>query len=413
MEDFRSRTRVEVERARPEPVYPEVRKLLSLEDISGILSNRYGHECVTLTDIESGIAHWFDDFFRDVRDYSSNCSDEMLPLIDISYSLYRMSQHSPPQHYALSRHFRDFYPMKKQFFPQVPNVKVPALKKYIQHYVDHVIHPLQIMTTYSADHRIRQGDWGDVNAIYNDSKWILLPDRDTGYSPNVYEFTTPDVLTEVMTLVSDGYLKPDYTHVTASDALKGIGEEGALVNSLELSDRRKIRTGEHRHWESSSYGRSKLRSVYVTPGEAFTVRYDKANWFDSYPVAFGISKDLHETNQKAAGFSYKDFEGKDTGELVRHSMIGDGTTIGDRVDLSAVHTLYTWQCKVPMLKQWQETYAPHAKIISYEAATVLNRYNETVKTYAQKYEVPPLQVWKQISEGKFDRPKTYTTWEYE
>ena len=94
---------------------------------------------------------------------------------------------------------------------------------------------------------------------------------------------------------------PDYTHATGSIALSDLAKQKAILSAGELQrQNHTIKTGEQYSMLKTADG---LESVYVDPGGP-RYGYHVMNWFDEYPVTFGINAKQQAKFLQSIGFHY-------------------------------------------------------------------------------------------------------------
>lgn len=230
---------------------------------------------------------------------------------------------------------------------------------------------------------------------------IAPPERDWVYMPcgawnRIETYIARPVLEEIVFLLESGYRPPDYSHASGSAALKGIAEEGAIVNSLELLEMGKgLKTGEKSHYMSTDAVELRgLGSIYTDKGDP-RPGYNTLRWFDEYHVTFGINKERQSAYMRTTDVRYED--SRDPEQLSYDTIMNEGTLVGRRVPLDAIDYVYAWHGRKEDAEKWTKAHCPHAQVVALEAIHAIHEFGRDIGRIAQEEGVEPLDIWKRIA----------------
>jgi hypothetical protein len=251
-----------------------------------------------------------------------------------------------------------------------------CVRKQIDWFLERVIQPQRIIKgdPESEDpYRFR------LSTYFPEGVWMLLPRQEFYDSYDTY--VEQGVLEEASELLKNGYTSPDYTHATGSIALSDLAKQKAILSAGELQrQNHTIKTGEQYSMLKTADG---LESVYVDPGGP-RYGYHVMNWFDEYPVTFGINAKQQAKFLQSIGFHYPN------GSFFLDLHTDGEQIIGPKVPFSSIETIYVWKKYESQIRDWIKQYIPEVRLISLEAEHLLSElesksgYRSLIESFAEK-----------------------------
>jgi len=368
---------------------PEIilRKVLSPEEVAT-------REGVAINELEAVIG-------TKIRQFAERCGKtctypdfEYWPLLEEMYCLF-LSARSGEYKESIPwvDRFNSFDSFEKHFCPEITPKGRVFMKHNIQTFLEYGAHTERFLHI-SLEGR---GHFDSSLGFFEASgSWSVLPEE-SGWD-DIYYFAEEATMREIVELIRSGYREPDYSHATGSSALKNIGKSGAILSSNEAKKEGvEISTGEFVSFNNDIplAERRGLSSVYVDRGGP-RYGYHSINWFDEYFVNFGISKEKQDSFMRTTDFRYGLMGEGD--EKLSADFGGEGAVIGPKVPLESVNFVYCWKKYQEQTEEWKNTFCPHAKVISYEAASVLSQFGRSVNAMAIEQQMRPEDVWLKLCE---------------
>lgn len=368
------------------------KKPLSIEDVAK-------QEGCELSFLESDIRNKVSIFAKDMEKECSFPSEEYMDLIDSLYNLFLLSQ--KPEVVASNpwvSSFSSFNSFAKNFCPNASPHGASFIKKNVQCFIESVINEEKIFKI-SPNFYYGVNQEG-IREVYNHiDEWVLLPDE--YYDRGRFEYTSKEVVQEIVNLIKEDYRPAKFSHASGSAALVGIEKSGAILSAQEvIKEGGTIATGEHVSYVSShtghpvAGGKHGLGSIYASK-HGPTYGYYHLNWFDEYFVSFGINGKKQEDYLASVDFKYDMFSSADNPTRIA-DMGSEGVIIGDRVPLNNVDFVYTWKKYEEETKEWIKKNCPKAKFVSIEAQTLLVERDYKFKEIADKENISVQEVWERI-----------------
>lgn len=366
---------------------PEIisRKVLSPED----LAEREG---VSLDKLETKIKERTEEFAEHCGKTCSFPDYKYWPLLEEMYSLYLASgskEYSETQPWING--FASFDAFVQYFCPKTTEHAKVFMKYNIMSFLEKTIHPERVVRVNPDGRR----EFDPKNGFFeSDGKWTVLPENEYG---DVYNFAEESIIREIADLIQSGYREPDYSHATASSALKNIGKNGALLSSSEAKKEGvEISTGEFvsYHYDQPLEYRG-LGSVYADRGGP-RYGYQFFSWFDEYYISFGISKEKQDEFMRTTDFRYN-LRGEGE-EKLSADYGSEGVVIGHKVPLQSVKFIYCWKKYQEQTEEWKDKFCPNAKVVSYEAARTLSEFGNYVNAMSQQQQIKPEDAWIKLCE---------------
>ncbi|MBW8830666.1 MAG: hypothetical protein JF606_14770 [Burkholderiales bacterium] len=345
-EKTRNTTRAEA-LARPLERVPDVRPIAqpkSLETIAG--------ECgVPVAALEERIQDELKSFCDEAATGDTPSYSKHRALIDTLYNLFLQSNDNQCPQWI--RNTRDFDSFITHFFPQSNNNSQSMLIKHIREFFRDHLPPMLRLTR------------DKVTTIYNGSRsWVKFPFPET--------LVDMEVVEEARQLVNEGFTEKEdlFVHGTGSAAMANFAKNQAIWSaSLAIQSGDKVVTGEyvseisHDGQTSATEGMSGLTDIYTSRAGLSSTGYTLRRWFDETPVTFGIS----EEKQRAYN--------KDRNICRSYYNSQEGLTVGPIVPLENVVAISAPKASEAQIRSWIAAHCPHAKFVSYEAATILESDN--------------------------------------
>jgi len=344
-ENTRNRARAEA-LARPLERVPDVRPIAqpkSLETIAG--------ECgVTVAALEEHIQDELKSFCVETAT-SKFCYSKHWALFDTLYNLFLQSNDNQSTEWI--RNARDFDSFIKHFCPQSNKNSLSILINHIGAFFRYHLPPMLQFTG------------NEVNTIYNGPRnWMQLPEA----------LVDMEVVEEARQLVNEGFTGKEklFVHGTGSVAMANFAKNQAIWSaSLAIKSGDKVVSGEYVSYISSKDGKtslaggaSGLKNIYTSREGLSSKDYTMRRWFDETPVTFGIS----EEKQRA-------YNGARKIKLQYDNPSNEGVQVGPIVPLENVVAISAPKASEARIRSWIAAHCPHAKFVSYEAATILESDN--------------------------------------
>lgn len=289
------------------------------------------------------------------------------PFYDILYGSYLATRNLSPDDplFEFSQTLNSFDSFIKEYAPDISTDTRSNLVQRMSGFIDYVVHPEEIVYLSQRDSELRKG------YNYGGKSWIYLTNAERP------EYTTREVIEEIVELEKEGAPNASYWHATGSASLPGIERHKAVLSSSRAQEvGEDVMTGEH-----NGMGKGRLLgNIYVNQA-GLSRGYSLSRWFDEYSVVIGISK------EKLAKYFQEKGEKWEAVDLR-----GEGTTIGPEVPLQAVDVLYSQREYLPRLNEWAQRNCPHAKVVSLEAYELM-RQNANRKAGLDIFGVKPIEDW--------------------
>jgi len=370
----------------------KIKKPLSIEEIA----QQEGCETSVLeADIKSKVGK----FAAAMKEECSYPSEEYADLVDSLYNLYSQAKNSEAiKENPWLENFQSFEVFADHFCPEATPHSRSFMKRNIQAFVEKIVNDGKLITCHP---RAWYGvDKAGVRETYNNKcDWVLLPDE--YYREGFSEFTDKSVVAEVVELVNSKYRYSDFSHATGSAALPGIEKNGAILSAREAKKAGlPVRTGEHVSYLNSSNdipvtgGRDGLSSIYACK-DGVEYGYHHLNWFDEYPVAFGINQKKQEDFLRQSGFNYEFIIGEGS-PILTVDLGSEGVIIGNKAPLANVEIVYCWKKYQKEMEAWMQKNCPQAKFVSLEADKVLRTHGHDINRLALEEKISVEDAWKKL-----------------
>jgi len=271
-------------------------------------------------------------------------------LMDKLYNIFMQSHDDQSSEWI--RNTKDFDSFITHFCPKANNNSKSHLIFQIEEFCEQHLPPM--VEWWEV------GDDDEVKPIYNSPRNLVkLPNALVGMQ----------VVEEARQLVNEGFTGKEklFVHGTGSAAMTNFAKNQAIWSaSLAMQSGDTVVTGEYVRYvddgrqSSVSGGPSGLGDIYTRKKGMSTHSYTTRRWFDETPVTFGISEEKQRAYNKAhnRNLSYDDPR-------------NEGVTVGPVVPLENVVAISAPKASEAWIRSWIAAHCPHAKFISYEAATIL------------------------------------------
>lgn len=368
------------------------KKTLTLNDIAQ-------KEGCDISDLESNLTLKIKKFSEKMSKNISYPSEEYFGLIDSLYNLYLQSKNTDETvKNPWLAGFQSFDDFVNHFCPEATQHARAAMKKNIQIFVSLIVNQEKIINVHPRN-------WLGINSegikeIYNTKgDWILLPGEN--YELGIFDYVDREIIKEIINLIEENHHYSDFIHSSGSAALDGIEKSQAILSAQEVEVRNiKVNTGEHVSYVNQESGTPiaggeyGLGSVYAS-NRGYSSGYCHINWFDEYYVAFGINKQKQEDFLKKKRYKNEmSLEDEESSPFL--DMGSEGVEIGNEVPLTAVEAVYCWKQYQAEMKTWIQENCPEAKLISIEAAEILNAHSYVIKEVAAQEKISTKDAWKKI-----------------
>jgi hypothetical protein len=362
------------------------------------ISELLAREQATLPEVIEKFGIEMTAFEEELRKGESSVDDERFPLFDTLYALYKASNEgaaSEDEREQLN-HFRSRDAFLARFCPEATPYSRAWITRYIQAFIEQRIHPERTIRTSTRG--MLEGANRDIYTAKGE--WVLMPEK--YFWGHSYEYADKQVIEAAVELLEKGYRRPDFSHTTASAALEGIAQHGAILSTQEILKKGlKPATGEftsqvgretgiaHDMFSyDEGFGRG-LGSVYASRGEVY-YGYHTLHWFDEYRVSFGINKQQHEESLKVNPDKARHDRGiEDWGS--------EGVMLGSEVSLESVELVAAPMQYLEEVKTWAQKACPHARVYPVEALELLRSEDETMGRVAIEEGINPAEAWKNLT----------------
>jgi len=332
--------------AKPLSSVPDVRPIAQPKSIEKIAD-----ECgVPVIALEEHIQNEMKSFCEKNATGTSSSTGEYMALMDNLYNLYMQSQDNQSPEWILNA--RDFDSFIAHFCPQANKKSQSRLIDQIEDFCRQHLPPMVRFTS------------GEVKPVYNGQRnWVKFPAA----------LVDMQVVDEARQLVNEGFIEKEklFVHGTGSAAIANFAKNQAIWSaSLAIQSGDKVVTGEYTSHISGD-GKTSVGGGASGLGDIFTSReglssasYTMRRWFNETPVTFGISEEKQRKYNDARNIKRSYTESSE-----------EEVTVGPIVPLENVVAISAPKASEARIRSWISAHCPHAKFVSYEAATILESTN--------------------------------------
>lgn len=333
-------------------------------------------------------------------EFASGGRIESLEVVELLFQLYSLVDSDKARLGEWGNSFKNWDAFFTAYLGNVDSKHVVGTQVQIQFFIQNMMQPQQFLRGMKAP---RDPYAFRLRTFCHEHDWKLLPGKPE--QGERYQYTTREVIEEVIELLEQGYHRPDFSHASGSAALDGIASSSGIVCSRLLRERAgKVATGEFGRGRHSYHA---LANVYASRGLPFG-GYETMNWFNEFPVQFGVNKQRHDAFLSEYYPEIDETYDHNGPPLLNYSGIpktrihdwgGEGMLLGPEVKLESIDILYCPRRNLEELKAWAQVNAPHAKVVSLEAVELLGYGGERVREWALAEEKDPKDVWNIILES--------------